>query len=79
MIIEAPSGRAALGVTRLRGTETIVVQPLPDAVVADAVVAGAALDAEGNPLLVLHPDALVAAAARTEARERASPRQRRRC
>jgi two-component system chemotaxis sensor kinase CheA len=76
VIIDAPSGRAALGVTQLRGTETIVVQPLPDAVAADPIVAGAALDAEGNPLLVLHPEALVAAAARTEARERPAPRQR---
>jgi two-component system chemotaxis sensor kinase CheA len=76
VVVESPSGRAALGVTRLRGTETVVVQPLPDAVAADPVVAGAALDAEGNPLLVLHPDALVAAAARTEARPRPAPRQR---
>ena len=76
VIIDAPSGRAALGVTQLRGTETIVVQPLPDAIAADPIVAGAALDAEGNPLLVLHPEALVAAAARTEARERPAPRQR---
>jgi len=63
-------------VTRLRGTETVVVQPLPEAVAADPVVAGAALDAEGNPLLVLHPDALVAAAARTGARARPAPRER---
>ena len=76
VIIEAPGGRAALGVTRLRGTETVVVQPLPEGVAADTVVAGAALDAEGNPLLVLHPEALVAAAARSEARERAVPRPR---
>jgi two-component system chemotaxis sensor kinase CheA len=76
VIVESPAGRAALGVTRLRGTETVVVQPLPEGVSADAVVAGVALDAEGNPLLVLHPEALVAAAARTEARERAAPRQR---
>ena len=73
VIVEAPSGRAALGVTRLLGTATIVVQPLPDAVAADPVVAGAALDAEGNPQLVLDPEALVAAAARTAARERAAP------
>lgn len=76
VIVEVPAGRAALGVTRLRGTETIVVQPLPEGVAADPVVAGAALDAEGNPLLVLHPEALVAAAARSEARERAVPRAR---
>jgi len=76
VVVESPSGRAALGVTRLRGTETVVVQPLPEAVAADPVVAGAALDAEGNPLLVLYTDALVAAAARTGARERPAPRQR---
>ena len=76
VIVEAGGRRAALGVTRLCGIETIVVQPLPPSAVADPVVAGASLDAEGNPQLVLHPEALVAAAARLEGRERPAARRR---
>jgi two-component system chemotaxis sensor kinase CheA len=70
VVIQGATGHAAVGVDRLCGTETIVVQPLPESMTVDPVVAGASLDAEGNPQLVLHPESLVAAAARLETRER---------
>jgi two-component system chemotaxis sensor kinase CheA len=60
--------RAAIGVDRLLGTADIVVRPLPLAVRAAAVVAGAALDPEGNPELVLDPVSLVGAASLPAAR-----------
>jgi two-component system chemotaxis sensor kinase CheA len=53
---------AAVGVDRLRGTSTILLRPIPAFAGVDPVVAGAALDAEGNPQLVLDPAALVLAA-----------------
>jgi len=55
---------AAIGVDRLRGTANVVFRSLPELAPADAIVAGASLDAEGNPQLVLDPVALVEAASR---------------
>ncbi len=64
-VIIAGAGRmAAIGVERLRGTANIVFRSLPDFTPAAAVVAGASLDADGNPQLVLDPDSLVAEAER---------------
>jgi two-component system chemotaxis sensor kinase CheA len=62
VILEASSGLAAIGVDRLLGTTVVVVRSLPSLSRATAVVAGASLDAEGNPQLVLDPEGLVAAA-----------------
>jgi two-component system chemotaxis sensor kinase CheA len=62
IIVEAKKGTVAIGVDRLLGTANIVLRPLPDLAPAGPVVAGATLDAEGNPFLVLDPDGLVAAA-----------------
>jgi two-component system chemotaxis sensor kinase CheA len=62
VIVEAKDGVAAVGVDRFLGTARIVLRPLPDLTSADRVVAGASLDAEGNPQLVLDPDGLVAKA-----------------
>ena len=62
VVVQAGSRRIALGADRLTGTSEIVVRPLPRFVEADPAVAGAALDAEGNPLLVLDPGGLLAAA-----------------
>jgi two-component system chemotaxis sensor kinase CheA len=62
---------AAVGVDRLRGTSTILLRPIPAFAGVDPVVAGAALDAEGNPQLVLDPAALIFAASS----RRASPFQ----
>jgi two-component system chemotaxis sensor kinase CheA len=62
VILQARSGVAAIGVDRLLGTRSVVVRALPQLTKSGAVVAGASLDAEGNPQLVLDPEALVAAA-----------------
>ena len=59
VVVAGEAGLAAIGVDRLRGTETIVVRPLPELAPADPVISGASLDADGNPQLVLDPDALV--------------------
>jgi two-component system chemotaxis sensor kinase CheA len=58
----AGGGAAALGVDRLLATGSIVLRPLPDLCPAAPVVAGATLDGEGNPRLVMDPDGLIAAA-----------------
>jgi two-component system chemotaxis sensor kinase CheA len=79
IIVAAGAGLAAIGVDRLLGIGRMVVRPLPDRMTASPIVAGASLDAEGNPQLVLDPDGLVAAAlgtpsaARGERDERDAP------
>jgi two-component system chemotaxis sensor kinase CheA len=62
IILEASTGLAAIGVDRLLGMASVVVRPLPSFTEAEAIVAGASLDAEGNPQLVLDSEALVAIA-----------------
>jgi two-component system chemotaxis sensor kinase CheA len=62
VVLEASSGMAAIGVDRLLGTASIVMRPLPSLTVAETVVAGASLNAEGDPQLVLDPEGLVATA-----------------
>ncbi len=62
VIVEGPSGTAAIGVDRLLGTSNVVMKPLPSLAAADAIVAGASLNAEGDPQLILDPNGLVAAA-----------------
>lgn len=62
VVVQAGPRLVALGADRLTGTSELVVRPLPRFVEADPAVAGAALDAEGNPLLVLDPSGLLAAA-----------------
>jgi two-component system chemotaxis sensor kinase CheA len=42
------------------GTARIVMRPLPDYAPASTIIAGASLDAEGNPQLVLDPEGLIA-------------------
>jgi two-component system, chemotaxis family, sensor kinase CheA len=66
VVVAGPDGRAAIGVDRLLGTSRVVVRPLPKHAYATAIVAGAFLDAEGNPQLVLDPDGLVADARRAD-------------
>jgi two-component system chemotaxis sensor kinase CheA len=77
VIVAGAGGLAAIGVDRLSGTARIVVRPLPERLSASAIVAGALLDAESNPQLVLDPDGLVAAAQRGEAGELDATPQRR--
>lgn len=62
IILRAGLRSVAVGVDRLHGTSHVVMRPLPDLVAADPSIAGASLDAQGNPQLVLDPAGLVAAA-----------------
>jgi two-component system, chemotaxis family, sensor kinase CheA len=68
VVIESRGVLAAIGVDRLLGVESIVLRPLPKLTPLDAIVAGASLDAEGNPQMVLDPEGLVAAARRGDTR-----------
>ncbi len=62
VVVRGTAGIAVVGVERLLGTANVVLRPLPELAPASSVVAGASLDAEGRPRLVLDPDALVDAA-----------------
>ena len=62
VVVAGSAGLAAIAVDRLLGFSNIVVRALPEFAPADAIVAGASLDAEGNPQIVLDPDGLVAEA-----------------
>lgn len=64
VVVAGRDGLAAIGIDRLLGTARVVVHPLPDEAPADAIVAGASLDAEGNPRLMLDPDRLISAVGR---------------
>ncbi|MBI1947546.1 MAG: response regulator [Deltaproteobacteria bacterium] len=64
VVVRGADRDAAIGVDRLLGTTDLVMRALPAVVEADAVVAGASLDADGHPQLVLDAEGLVAAAAR---------------
>jgi two-component system, chemotaxis family, sensor kinase CheA len=55
---------AAIAVERLLGTAKVVVRPLPRPMKASPIVIAAALDADGNPQMILDPGGLVAAARR---------------
>ncbi len=72
VIVEGTAGVAAVGVDRLLGTANVVLRPLPDFAPASPVVAGASLDADGNPQLVLDVDGIVAQANHAEAPESAA-------
>jgi two-component system, chemotaxis family, sensor kinase CheA len=61
MMVSGPNGQAALGVERLFGTALTVVRPLPPLTPANPLIAGAARDAQGDPVLLLDPAGLVAA------------------
>ncbi len=65
VVVQSGGRCVALGVERLLGAANIVMRALPVVVEADPVVAGASLDAEGTPQLVLDPAGLVAAAERS--------------
>jgi two-component system, chemotaxis family, sensor kinase CheA len=65
VLVESGRGAAAIGVDRLLGTAGIVLRPLPELCPASPMVAGATVDADGTPRLVLDPDGLVAVAMRT--------------
>ena len=62
VVVAAPTGLAAVSVDRLLGTSNTVFRSLPELAPATAVVAGASLDADGSPLLMLDPEGMVVAA-----------------
>ncbi len=62
VLVEGVGGAAAIGVDSLLSTGSIVLRPLPELCLATAAVAGAMLDGDGTPRLVLDADGLVAAA-----------------
>jgi len=62
VVVAGRAGIAAFSVDRILGTAAIVMRPLPELAPAIGVVAGVALDAVGDPQLVLDPDHLVAGA-----------------
>ncbi|MCA9601786.1 MAG: response regulator [Polyangiales bacterium] len=59
VVLEGARGLAAVGADRMLGTANIVVRPLPALTLADPIVSGASIDGNGNPRIVLDPDALV--------------------
>jgi two-component system, chemotaxis family, sensor kinase CheA len=64
VIVRGRTGIAALRVDRILGTADVVMRPLPKLAPAAGIVAGAVLDAVGDPQLVLHADGIVAQAQR---------------
>lgn len=67
VVVRSGAEHAAIGVDRVLNTATVLLRPIPAFAGVDPIVAGAALDAEGNPQLVLDPAALVIAAGATQA------------
>ena len=67
VIVEGAGALAAVGVDRLLAPAKLVLRPLPELAPASPQVAGASLDVEGNPQLVLDAEALVLAAQRAGA------------
>jgi two-component system chemotaxis sensor kinase CheA len=59
LVIQGANALAAVGIERIRGMQNLVMRPLPALTPCDPIAAGASLDAEGHPQLVLDPDALV--------------------
>ena len=68
-----PGASARSASSACSGTARIVVRPLPAHLKSSPLVVGAALDAEGNPQLVLDPDGLVAAAHGARRRRASTP------
>lgn len=62
VVVEGVGARAVIGVDRVLGVAGVVLRPLPAFAPAHPAVAGASLDVEGRPQLVLDPDGLVRAA-----------------
>jgi two-component system chemotaxis sensor kinase CheA len=64
VVVHGRTGMAAFTVDRVMGARHVIMRSLPVLAPASGVVAGVALDAVGDPLLVLDPDSLVAGAER---------------
>jgi two-component system chemotaxis sensor kinase CheA len=65
VFVRGAGGTVAIVVDQLIGPASLIVRPLPVLAPAYPVVAGAAVDADGSPVLVLDPDGLVAQVQRT--------------
>jgi two-component system chemotaxis sensor kinase CheA len=65
VVVQAEGRCVAIGVERMLGAANIVMRALPGVVEADALIAGASLDADGTPQLVLDPTGLAASAERS--------------
>ncbi len=76
VVVASSSGRAALGVDRLLGTETVVARAVPEVAQPRSVVLAASFDARGNPRLLLDPQKLVDAAKGAELPARAATKTR---
>lgn len=61
VVVESAGKGVAVGVDRLLGTASVVMRALPEMIAVDPVIAGATLDADGNPQMVLDPGGLVRA------------------
>ncbi|MEU4623664.1 response regulator [Actinoplanes sp. NPDC023801] len=55
VVIAGDKGVYAIGVDRLAGTSALVARPLPELAPATPVIGSVAVDADGNPRLVLDP------------------------
>ncbi|HVY29129.1 MAG TPA: response regulator [Polyangiaceae bacterium] len=77
VLIKTSGGPLALGVDRLLGVDSIVARALPESAVVAPSVVGVTLDVDGNPRLLLDPDALLAAAAELGGRAVRPQRQKR--
>lgn len=73
VVVQAGTGRAAVGVDRIVEVEETVVRPLPAMLGRLPLVSGASLDAEGVPRPLYDPVGLVAAARRTPSAPRPAP------
>ncbi|MGC4061553.1 MAG: ATP-binding protein [Aquabacterium sp.] len=58
-IVDGSEGLVALGVDRLVGISNVVMRPLPELAPASELVAGASVDVEGHPQIVLDPQGLL--------------------
>jgi two-component system chemotaxis sensor kinase CheA len=70
-VLTSGTARVAVGVDRLLGTDTLIVQAVPRCLMAQPLVGGVSLDGNGNPQLVLHAEGLVRAAAAPQQRRSA--------
>jgi two-component system chemotaxis sensor kinase CheA len=77
VLLKTSGGLLALGVDRLLGSDSVVARALPDTAVVNPSVVGVTLDVDGNPRLLLDPDALMAAAAELGGNVRKPARPRR--
>ena len=71
VVVTTGTARAAVGVERLLGTDTLIVQAVPRCLMADPLVGGVSLDETGNPQLVLHAEGVVRAATAPQQRKTA--------